>query len=137
LADLIDRIEDFRWKEHGRLDRRKAPESQYDALNDRCDCLGQLAAQVTSLEQLEMFITSKFDDNARPGAQVVLSSVHRAKGLEADNLFVLDPGSLPLIRRDSKKWQRIQERNLVYIAATRAKRVLTFEERIPQILLER
>ena len=52
---------------------------------------------------------------------------------EADNVFVLDPDSLPLIRRDSKPWQIQQERNLCYIAATRAKRVLTFEGRIPSI----
>lgn len=134
IGVLVDLIEDFRWKEEGRLRRKRAPESQYDALNDRCDCLGQLATQVTSLDQLEAFITEKFDDKAQPGEQVVLSSVHRAKGLEADNVFVLDPGSLPLIRRDSKPWQRIQEYNLIYIAITRAKRVLTFEDFIPKAL---
>lgn len=134
IGDLIDRIEEHRDKEERRLRRKDAPASQHDALNDRCDCLGQLASQVTSLDQLEEFITSKFDDNVKPGECVVLSSVHRAKGLEADNVFVLDPGSLPLVRRDSKAWQRTQERNLVYIAVTRAKRVLTFQDRLPTIL---
>jgi len=64
---------------------------------------------------------------------VLLSSIHRAKGLEADRVFVLDPASLPLIRRDSRPWERIQERNLCYIAATRSKHVLVFEDEVPAI----
>lgn len=133
LADLIDKVEEFRDKEERRLRRKKAPESQFDALADRCDCLGQLAVQVTSLGQLETFISSRFDDNAKTGECVVLSSAHRAKGLEADRVFVLDPDSLPLIRRDSRSWQIVQEKNLCYIAATRAKRVLTFQDQVPSI----
>ena len=137
ISHLIDRIEDYRDREDRRLRRQDAPASSFDALEDRCDCLSQLATQATSLEDLEAFIRKIFDDHAQTGQQVVLSSVHRAKGLEADNVFVLDPDSLPLIRRDSKPWQRQQESNLVYIAATRAKRVLTFEDRIPSIFGDR
>lgn len=133
ISNLIDRLEDYRSKEERRLMRKDAPTSQFEALADRCDCLGQLAAQVTSLEQLEQFIGSKFDDNARPGGQVVLSSIHRAKGLEADNVFVLDPESLPLIRRDSKPWQIVQEKNLAYVAVTRSKRRLIFEDHLPSL----
>lgn len=133
LADLIDRLADYRDKEERRLVRKDAPASTFDALEDRCECLGQLAAQVSSLDELETFIESKFDDAARPGNAVVLSSVHRAKGLEADNVFILDPDSLPLRRKKQKQWQVQQESNLCYIAATRAKRVLTFEDRIPSI----
>ena len=133
LADLIDRLEDYRQKEERRLRGKNSASGQLEALADRCDCLGQLAAQATSLGQLETFIESKFDDAVKPGECVVLSSVHRAKGLEADNVFVLDPGNLPLRTKRQKPWQVVQEKNLCYIAATRAKRVLTFEDRIPAI----
>jgi DNA helicase-2/ATP-dependent DNA helicase PcrA len=135
LEELIDKLEDYREREARRLGRKHAPSSQFDALEDRCDCLGKLAAQVTSLDQLATFIESKFDDNADPAGQVVLSSVHRAKGLEADTVFVLDPASLPLARRDSKPWEQTQERNICYIAATRSKRRLVFEDSIPNIYL--
>lgn len=134
VIDLVDKIEDYRANEERRLRKRDAPSSQFDALADRCDCLSALAAQSSTLEALTQFIGSVFSDTEVPGSQVVLSSIHRSKGLEADNVFVLDPGSLPLVRKDQKPWQRQQERHLVYIAATRAKRTLTFEGHIPEIL---
>ncbi len=137
VPNLIDKIEDHREKESRRLSRKKASESQYDALNDRCDCLGQLAAQVTSLDELERFITERFDDNVKPGEAVVLSSVHRAKGLEAERVFILDAANLFLVRRGDKPWVVTQSRNLVYIACTRSKKELTFEDVIPALLRKR
>ncbi|MCC6419515.1 MAG: ATP-dependent helicase [Gemmataceae bacterium] len=133
LQDLIDRLEDYREREVRRLVRKSAPQSQHDSLNDRCDCLSQLAAQVTSLEQLETFMAEKFDDAAKSGESVVLSSVHRAKGLEADTVYVLDPSSLPLRRKNPKPWETRQELNLAYVAVTRAKRTLVFEDHVPSI----
>lgn len=133
LQDLIDRLQDYSEREERRLVKKRAAQSQIDALHDRCECLSQLAAQVTSLEQMQTFIEEKFDDHARPGEQVVLSSVHRAKGLEADTVYVLDPRSLPLVRRDSKPWQITQEHNLAYIAATRSKHALVFQDFVPAI----
>lgn len=60
--------------------------------------------------------------------QVVLSSVHRAKGLEWDTVYLLQSGDLPLER--VMEWgsavDRRQERNVQYVAYTRAKRKLVF-----------
>jgi DNA helicase-2/ATP-dependent DNA helicase PcrA len=56
---------------------------------------------------------------------VVLSTVHRAKGLEADNVFILNQEKMPLhfvTRPDALQ----QEWNLRYVALTRAKKTLTF-----------
>src|SRR5262249_472336 len=105
LADLIDRLEDYREREERRLRRQSADLAQFEALADRGDCPGQLGTQVEALDDLEAFVNQRFDDEARPGAQVVLSSIHRAKGLEVERVFVLDPDSLPLVRRDSMPWQ--------------------------------
>ncbi len=133
VKDLVLKVEDYREREEAKLRRRDASASQFDSLSDRCDCLSMLAAQAASLEDLERFIRDTFSDAEKPGGAVVLSSVHRAKGLEAERVFVLDPDSLPMIRRDSKAWQLAQEKNLAYIAATRSKRLLTFEGRVPSI----
>jgi DNA helicase-2/ATP-dependent DNA helicase PcrA len=133
ITDLIDRLADYQEREERRLIKRNASPSAFQSLDDRCECLGQLAAQAESLDALERFIRQTFDDAARPGASVVLGSIHRAKGLEARRVYVLDPDSLPLIRRDSKAWEIKQERNLCYIAATRAKAELVFEDRVPSI----
>lgn len=49
-----------------------------------------------------------------------VTSVHKAKGLEADNVFVLNEGKICYIPMNSKE-QNIQEKNLSYISITRAK----------------
>lgn len=59
-------------------------------------------------------------------ASIWLSTVHRAKGLEADNTFILHPRALPLHRRDQSEEQFAQELNIAYVALTRAKVRMTF-----------
>lgn len=59
---------------------------------------------------------------------VVLSTVHRAKGLEADNVFVLHPHSLRLYWKGQKPWQAYQEQCCEYVAITRAKENLFLVE---------
>ena len=54
---------------------------------------------------------------------ILLSSVHRAKGLEADRVFIIEPGLMPHPGAKSD-WQRVQEDNLKYVAITRAIRSL-------------
>lgn len=58
-------------------------------------------------------------------AKVWLSSVHKAKGLEAHHVVVLHPHLMPHPKA-TKPWEREQEMNLKYVALTRAKRALTF-----------
>jgi superfamily I DNA/RNA helicase len=130
-AELVDRVEDYRARETARLVRKDAPASRFESLDDRCDCLAMLATQAGSLDDLAAFIRRTFDDAAGPG--VVLSSVHRAKGLEADRVFVLDTGTLPMARRGAQPWQKQQELNLAYVAVTRSKDVIVFEDSIPAI----
>ena len=66
-----------------------------------------------------------FTDEAEAGV-VALSTVHRAKGLEADRVFILRPEKLPLGWKGQTPEQREQELNLRYVALTRAKVSLTF-----------
>jgi DNA helicase II / ATP-dependent DNA helicase PcrA len=52
---------------------------------------------------------------------VLFSSVHRAKGLEADRVFIITGKNAPMPHPMAKtKWQRQQEMNIKYIAITRA-----------------
>lgn len=70
---------------------------------------------------------SKFSDfvdkllNTTPSPKCVrLCSIHKAKGLEATNVFVLNEAKINFDFRNSKE-QNVQEKNLSYIATTRAK----------------
>ena len=56
---------------------------------------------------------------------VTLSSVHRAKGLEAERVYILEPERMPSPRA-KKDWELEQEENLIYVAYTRATKELWF-----------
>ncbi|MCG2612852.1 UvrD-helicase domain-containing protein [Terrimonas sp. NA20] len=51
---------------------------------------------------------------------IKLSTIHRAKGLENDRVFILNYDELPYYRQQQKDWERVQEMNLKYVAVTRA-----------------
>ncbi len=53
---------------------------------------------------------------------IKISSIHRAKGLENDRVFILEYNKLPYKRE--LEWECIQERNLHYVALTRSKEEL-------------
>lgn len=55
---------------------------------------------------------------------VKLSTIHRAKGLENNRVFILNYDRLPLQRDEQKDWEKQQEKNLKYVALTRAKETL-------------
>jgi hypothetical protein len=99
--------------------------AQLASIRDRADVLRVIHANVEprSLDDLLKAIDDLFEDETRPS--VWLSTVHRAKGLEADNVFILKPDLLPFPYA-KQDWQIQQELNLEYVALTRAKETLTF-----------
>ena len=56
---------------------------------------------------------------------IVLSTIHKAKGLEADNIYIYYPSLMPL-KLAIKDWEIKTENNLIYVAYTRAKKTLNF-----------
>jgi superfamily I DNA/RNA helicase len=73
------------------------------------------------VEALCTEINALFDDSA---GFVSLSTIHRAKGLESERVFVLEANTLPLSWSGQRPDQAEQERNLLYVALTRAKQDL-------------
>lgn len=59
---------------------------------------------------------------------IEISTVHRAKGAEADNVYIACPSVLysPLVNDKSQEWERISEENLQYVAYTRARHKMAF-----------
>lgn len=57
----------------------------------------------------------------------LLSTVHRAKGLEAKKVFIIKPNSFPSHRATTGK-ELLEEKNLVYVALTRTKEQLFIVE---------
>lgn len=91
---------------------------RYDMIN----ALGILAENYSTKSELIGHIDEMFDEN-REG--VILSTIHKAKGLEADNVYVLCNSSMPS-KLAKKDWEKTAEQNLIYVAYTRAKKKLGF-----------
>lgn len=114
-------IEDYRATELDKMIARQAGDREQERLNDLCDALHALTDGLETCGQVAARIKSIF--NADAGIR--LSSVHRAKGLEADRVFILHPELMPhpMARQE---WEMVQEHNLRYVARTRAKRELVY-----------
>lgn len=98
---------------------------------DMIRALEVLGADLTTTEELTKKIEDIFPKNEK-GEGIMLSTVHKAKGLEADNVFIACASLMPS-KSALDEWQVQQERNLMYVAYTRAKKVLGFlnEEETP------
>lgn len=68
------------------------------------------------LKRLKLMLSNPSDGAIR------ISTIHRAKGLENNRVFILEYDKLPPTREI--EWENIQERNLHYVAVTRPKEEL-------------
>lgn len=129
ITDFTERVEAWRNEEIAALlkaGKAEDDDSRMEQVHDRADCLDVIyrASKPDTLGDLTRAIESLFATD-RPA--VLFSSIHRAKGLENDRVIILEPDLLrhPRARRP---WQMEQERNLHYVALTRAKSTLVFVE---------
>jgi superfamily I DNA/RNA helicase len=149
VRHLLGELARYRERQVERLEKRDSPESAFQALEDRVTCLKEMACQCDSVRQLADTIRDLFSDTSDDG-KVVLSSIHRAKGLEADRVAIIDTECLPMTRAcrecrglgcsrcgqrgtRSQPWEVEQEYNLAYVAVTRAKQELIFAGPVPAI----
>ena len=96
--------------------------SGYSNLEDKVNTLLFLAEYSTSVADLKNKIQSIFTDEIEG---IVLSTVHRVKGLEANRVFIIRPDLLPM--KGVKGWQYTQEKNLEYVAITRSRLELIYD----------
>jgi hypothetical protein len=127
IPDLVAALDDWLMREvEIESNRRNPDEDKIVALNDKRDCVMCFTEGCRYIQQVKDKIGATFtDDKTNPG--IKLSSIHKAKGLEARRVFLLEPKGAgvphPMARTD---WQRKQEWNLRYVAITRAIEKLYF-----------
>lgn len=92
-------------------------------LYDNITSIKAIAEGLETVEELKDKIRSIFGDRSTEG--ITLSTVHRAKGMEAENVFILCPSIIksPLA---TKEWEVESEKNIEYVAYTRCKSTLNF-----------
>jgi superfamily I DNA/RNA helicase len=94
----------------------------YANLHDKVEVLKFMSKQVNDINELRDKIKSVFTENV---SGIILSTIHKAKGLEAERVFIIRPDQLPM--RVAKAWMAEQEKNLIYVAMTRAKNELIYD----------
>ena len=90
---------------------------------DMIKALEILSDDINTSEELIEKINNIFSDRKKGG--ISLSTVHKAKGLEADNVYIACRHLMPSTMA-KKDWEIRQEYNLMYVAYTRAKNILGF-----------
>ncbi len=144
IPAFLRRVENWENREMHRLVAMNR-EDQLDVLKDKADTLRVLAHSSSGVPALMRRLETLFvKDDEGEDVGVVLSTVHKAKGLEADRVFLLKDSFLRRVvcecghyhqrecRKcsctetvpDMEKWQ--EERNIYYVALTRTKSRLTF-----------
>jgi UvrD-like helicase C-terminal domain len=90
-------------------------------LEDQLECIMVFVDNAQTVAEVKTKMTAMFDDEVNPAA-VVFSTIHKAKGLEAETVWCL-----PARGGKTKNAKQAQEeRNLLYVMITRAKKQLNW-----------
>jgi superfamily I DNA/RNA helicase len=125
VPDLLAKIGAWEERELLRLEKRFAGKLDSPTFVARCEAVRDQAAMITEItngaknvDEVTVRIESLFtDDGLGQDGVITCSSVHRAKGLEAKRVFVL----ARTLRETTQ-----EERNICYVAITRAKQTLVY-----------
>lgn len=91
---------------------------------DMINALEILAEGINTSEEIIEKIDEIFPKKDKKSG-ISLSTIHKAKGLEANNVFIACESLMPS-KSAKKDWEVRQEYNLMYVAYTRAKNILGF-----------
>jgi superfamily I DNA/RNA helicase len=120
ISTLISRLEDWEKAEVSRLKMLKK-DAQAAAASDKVDTIRIFCEDAATVNAVETAIDRMFSDTSS-GNVVTLCSIHKSKGLEAHRVFAVNFGQVPKFA--TKPWMIEQEKNLLYVACTRAKHSL-------------
>jgi superfamily I DNA/RNA helicase len=127
IETLHRRLDDWLHAEERKENAKRNPsEQRLVNLQDRRDCLLCFTEGARTTEDVIRKIESIFTDD-KSSSGIRLSSVHKAKGLEARRVFILVPKESPMPHSMAKTaWEKEQEMNIKYVAITRAKEELVY-----------
>lgn len=127
LEDLREKLGVWSARETARSEAEgRSPERVADQYSCLMFFIRSLDEDSRSIPSLLAKIDLMFTDTATAKDRVVLSTVHKAKGLEYHTVFILDKGKYMPSRYAKLPWQLEQERNLIYVAITRAQHTLLY-----------
>jgi len=113
---LRDSIEEWGKKECARLAAKKR---DVQPVEDKVACILAISEGAASVQDVLDRIAALFADTGTE-ARIVLSSTHKAKGLERDRVWLLED--------TYRRRPGVEEANIFYVAVTRARKTLVFVE---------
>ena len=134
LAGWRGHLSAYRVTEEARIRKYAASasdaERQVAVRMDVLDCLEVITAEVMArggshVTELTIYLQGFFSDDDR--APIIFSTIHKAKGKEADRVFILYPNTMPAVYARTATAAR-GEACVQFVALTRAKRELIFVE---------
>jgi len=128
LDQLVKRLEEYMTEEVQKL-MAKGKELAAETLEDTVTTLLTIIwslPQGSTIPVLTQKIESMFMDSDKMRRQTLtLSTIHKSKGREWNRVFWYCPNLYQPSKFARQDWQQLQEKNLMYVAATRAKQQLT------------
>lgn len=126
IPELRDRLEEYqaaevaKWTEKGREDKVEWAVEKVSTLLDFCGDMREGA----TISQLVDSIERAYGESQNNPDVLKLCSVHRSKGLEWERVYLIGRNLYMPSKYARQDWEKVQERNLEYVAVTRAKREL-------------
>lgn len=126
IPEFTRSLNAWRSMEIARLESRDGTDHLIEQTIDKANCLDAIASSCSSPSEIPGVIRQLFDDG-KSADRITYSSVHRAKGSEAERVaYIQVPYSEKRDRdRPPQPWELDQRRNLRYIALTRSMDELT------------
>jgi DNA helicase II / ATP-dependent DNA helicase PcrA len=121
IEELCMKLKDYQGREVTKLESQEKF-AQAQSLTDRIETIFALCDGINTIIDLEDKIGMVFSDDVEG---VVFSSVHKAKGLESERVFILNKELMPH-KMAKSDWEIQQERNIQYVAYTRSLNELIF-----------
>lgn len=130
VAALRAKVEQWRLREMEKAEK-KGNDSRKASVIDQAECLLVIMSQFADddkVERVKDSIQAMFGDTPEGSRPLVLtlSTIHKSKGREARRVLWLGRNAYNPSRYACKDWEMLQEANLMYVAATRAKETLIY-----------
>lgn len=123
IKGFNDKLESHFNKERDKILNRKRPgQIALDILEDQRSILESFSKERDSYDDVVNDLLEIFSDSSKG---LLFSSVHKSKGLEAEEVSIIDSKNIRLRFDGMTQEAQDQERNLEYVAITRAKNKLT------------
>lgn len=115
VSVFLQRLNEYFTLVGGRLQEQGKFEA-FDKLEDRITCLKILSEKAQTVADISKAIGELFNESQHPGTTINLMTVHKSKGLQADDVYLIGP---------EMSWDRdCEEGRIHYVAITRAQKRL-------------